>query len=300
MKKLTAGLLAAILALGLTACGSKEPVESNAGNGNKGGNAEQTTGAGGNSANANKETGSLPTVDELISKTTDASIALKSFSMDAAINQNITMAQGDQKQEQKIDMKMKTDIIKEPMAIYQEIQMQMPDQQGNQTITQYITEDGIYSGTNGSWVKLPNEMKDQMMASLSGSMKPEAQLEQFKTIAKDMKITEEGSEYVMSADLSGDSMKEMAKSLMSQSGGANEQVAAMLDAMNIKNIKITYGVNKETYLPTKSDVSMTMDMEQEGQSISLDMVMTSTFSKHNEVAEIKVPEEALNAPSAAQ
>ncbi|MCQ6563055.1 DUF6612 family protein [Paenibacillus mendelii] len=302
MKKWTAGLLTAIMVLGITAaCGSKEPVDSNAGSGNKGGNAEQTTGAGGNAGstgagNSNKETGSLPTVEELIEKSTDASIALKSFSMDAKVNQNMTMSQGDQKQEQKVDMNMKTDVIKEPMQIYQEIQMEMPPQ-GSQTIKQYIMEDGIYSEMNGSWMKLPNEMKDQMMASMQSSLKPESQMEQFKTIAKDTKVTEEGGDYVMTAELSGDNVKEMAKSLMSQAGGANEQAAAMLDNMNIKSIKISYGVNKDTYLPTKSDVNMTMDMNQEGQSITLEMVMTSTISKHNEVGEIKVPQEALNAPS---
>lgn len=71
-------------------------------------------------------------------------------------------------------------------------------------------------------------------------------------------------------------------------------MAAMLDQMNIKGIKITYGINKETYLPTKTNVEMTMEMSQDGQSVLLEMKMDSTISKHNEVSEIKVPQEVLD------
>jgi len=284
------------MVLGITACGSKENDKPNGGTSGttvNETNSEKTPDAG----TTVKETGSLPTVEELIQKSTDASIALKSFSMDAQINQNITMGKGDQKQEQKVDMNMKSEIIKEPIQMYQDIEMKMAE--GAQTVKQYIMEDGIYSQVNGKWVKLPNEMKDQMIASMANTMKPESQMEQFKTISKDTKVTEEADQYILTADLSGDGVKELAKSLMSQAGsGANEQVTAMVDSMNIKKIKISYGVNKKTYLPTKSDVAMTMDMDQEGQSVSLDMVMTSTISKHNEISEIKVPQEALDAPSA--
>ncbi|MBN3525130.1 DUF6612 family protein [Paenibacillus apiarius] len=280
MKKWTAVLLSAMLVLGITACGNAK--EATGGNNTA---AEQPAGE-------TKETAAAPTVDELIQKTADASKDLKSFSMDASVKQNITVSQGDQKQEQKVDMQMKTDMTKEPLNMYQEIKMSIPDQ-GEQDIKQYITQEGIYSQVAGTWTKVPDEMKDQLMATVEASAKPEQQLEQFKSISKDAKVSVEGNDYVLSADLSGEGLKELAKSLMSQSGN-DQQTAALMEQMNIKNIKITYGVNKDTYLPTKSDVNMTMDMEQDGQGMSMEMIMTSTFSKHNEVGEIKVPQEVLD------
>ncbi|GGD90777.1 DUF6612 family protein [Paenibacillus nasutitermitis] len=299
MKKWTAGLLTAIMVLGITACGSKENNEPDGGTSGTPVNESTNSGKTPDAGTTVKDSGSIPTVDELIQKSTDASIALKSFSMEAKVNQNITMGEGDQKQEQKIDLNMKSDLIKEPLQMYQDIEMKMAD--GSQSIKQYIMEDGIYSQVDGNWAKLPNEMKDQMIASMANTIKPESQMEQFKSISKDTKVTEEGDHYVMTAELSGDGVKELAKSLMSQAGGgSNEQVAAMMDSMNIKNIKIVYGVDKKTYLPTKSDVAMTMDMDQEGQKVSLDMVMASTISNHNEIKEIKVPQEALDAPSSPQ
>ncbi|MGZ7443133.1 DUF6612 family protein [Paenibacillus sp. TH7-28] len=286
MKKWVTVLLTAILAVSLTACGGEKAA--------KGGNAEggaQTPATAETSGNA--ETGSVPTVDELIQKTTEASKELKSFSMEASVNQNIVVTAGEQKQEQKVDTKMKIDMTKEPLAMYNETQMSIPDS-GEQKFEQYVTEDGIFTNAAGSWMKLPDEQRDQIVASMQQSASPEKQLEQFKSIASEAKVSEEGGEYILTADVSGDGVKELAKSLMSQSGGGNEQAAAMLEQMNIKSIKITSAVNKETYLPTKSNVEMTMEMSQDGQSVSFDMKINSTISKHNEISEIKVPQEVLD------
>lgn len=282
MRRWTVVLLGVILAFGMTACGQGKEANGTNNGGTEKANQSQNAG----------ESAAL-TLDELVQKTAEASNGLKSFTMEATVNQNITMTQGDQKQEQKVDMTMKMDTTKDPLKMYQEIQMTIPDS-GNQEIKQYITDEGIYSSVNGTWMKLPDEQKTQLLAGLEQSATPEKQLEQLKSVAQDAKVTEAEGEYVITAEMSGDGVKELAKSLMSQSGGANEQTAAMLDQMNIKDIKIEYAVNKETFYLTKANVEMTMDMEAEGQSISLEMKMNSTLSKHNELEEIKVPQEVLD------
>ena len=276
-----------MLVLGLTACGAENTGGSN---GNKQGNSvEQSQGSG------NAETNKIPTVEELIEKSTVASAELQSFSMDMKMKQNIIITQGEETQEQKVDMTIKSDFIKDPLKMVQEIVMEM--QEGNQLMTQYVTEEGIFTQVDGTWYKQPDAALAEMIASLEDSVKPEKQLENFKTIAQDTKITEEGSDYVMTAELSGDSVKELAKSLMGQSGGNSEEVAAMIDAMNINSIKVLSAMNKETFLPTRSDVVMQAEMEQEGMKFTLDMDITSTLGKYNEVGEINVPQEALDAPS---
>ncbi|UHA73666.1 DUF6612 family protein [Paenibacillus sp. 481] len=283
MKKWTAVLLGAILLVGLTACGNDKNTN--------GGNTKAADQSGA-SQTADKAA-ALPTVDEFIQKSTEASKGLKNFSMDAQIKQNIVIKQGEQKQEQKIDIKSKIDMTKDPLQMVQEMQMTLPGQP-EQSIKQYVTKDGVFMQINGQWTKLPAEATAEITAQMEGSANPEKQLEQFKTIAKDTKVSEAGGEYVLAAELSGNGVKELAKSLMSQAGN-NPQTASMLEQMNIKSIKMSYAVNKATFLPTKSDVNMVMDMEQDGQNVTLDMVITGAFSKHNEVGEIKVPQEALNA-----
>jgi len=64
--------------------------------------------------------------------------------------------------------------------------------------------------------------------------------------------------------------------------------------MDITSMTMKYMVNQETYLPTGTDLNMVMNMEQEGQKMKMDMKMTSTFSNHNNVKNIEVPQEVLD------
>lgn len=279
MKKFTLVLLGLILAMSMTACGK-----------------EKANGGDSKAANAKTETKAAEstsmTVDELIKKTTEASNGMKSYSMDMNMNENISVKQGDQQQDQKIEMKMKIDAMKDPMQMYSETNMSAPGS-ASQNIKMYITKEGIFANQTGTWTKLPDSQKDQLLASMDQSSNPGNQLEKLKSIAKDAKVAEEGNEYLLTADLSGDGVKDFAKSLMNQSGNSNPQAAQMLDQMNIKNLKISYNVNKDNFFLTKANVEMTMEMEAEGQKVTMEMKMDTTVSKHNEIKEIKVPEDVL-------
>ncbi|WP_422660057.1 DUF6612 family protein [Paenibacillus sp. EC2-1] len=290
MKKWTVALLSVILVMGITACSKDEGAD--------GGTATPPTteqpGSNNETPGESPKEDALPTVDELIQKSAEASQNMKSFAMDADIKQMITMSDGKNKQEQNVDMSMKMETTLNPMEMVQEIIMDVPGE-GKQNIKQYITQNGVYSSVDGQWFQLPEESVKEIMSSMEMTTEgPEKQLEQFKSIAKDTKVSEEGDAYILTADVSGDSLKELAKSYMNQAGGSNDQTAAMMEQMDIKSMKIIYGVKKDTYLPTKSDVDMVMSMDQEGQSISLDMKMKSTYSKHNEIKKIEVPQEALD------
>jgi len=283
LKKWVALLLGAILVVSMTACGDKK----DAAGANSSSTAQTTT-------ETEKKDVQVPSVDELIQKSIDASKSLKNFSMDSQVKQDLTISQGEQKQEQNTEIKLKSDMTKEPFNLYQEMTMNVAGQ-GEQKVVQYISKDGIYSQVNGQWTKMPDDMKAQILEGAEKGASPEQSLERFKSIAKDSKVSEEGTNYILTADLSGDGMKELAKSLMTQSGSnSNPQMEAMIEQMKIKSIKMKFGVNKESYQPTISDVDMSMEVEEQGQKVELNMVMTSTFSKHNEIGEIKVPQEVLD------
>ena len=184
------------------------------------------------------------------------------------------------------------DIIKDPMMIYQEMKMEMSGQEA-QNVKQYITSDMIYSQVGEQWVKIPEAQTKELVEQMKASMNPEGELEQFKKIEEDTEVTEEGDNYVINADVSGDNVKELAKAVMEQNG-SNAQTQAMLEQMNITSMKMKYMINKETYLPAGTDVNMVMEMEQNGQKMTMDMKMNSTFSNHDQVEEIKIPQEALD------
>ncbi|NMI04323.1 hypothetical protein HF638_10040 [Paenibacillus sp. SZ31] len=284
MKKWTTIFIGALLAVSLAACSNDTdntatPPATNNETSNEGNTpAEQET--------------KIPTLDELITKTNAATKEMKSFTTEANIDQNLKLDAGEQSQDQQVKTSLKMDIIKDPMMIYQEMNMEMSGQEA-QNVKQYITSDKIYSQVGEQWVAIPEAQTSELIEQMKASMNPEGELEQFKKIEEDTEVTEEGDNYVINADVSGDNVKELAKAVMEQNG-SDAQMQAMLDQMNITSMKMKYMINKETYLPASTDVNMVMEMEQNGQKMTMDMKMTSTFSNHDQVEEIKIPQEALD------
>lgn len=213
--------------------------------------------------------------------------------MESQVKQKINVKKGTENNEQDTDMTTKSEYIKDPVMMHQEVLMKSA--QGDQKFEQYVTADGFYSQMNGQWMKLPATMGQQVLTAMQQSSNPEKQLEQFKAISEKTKITEDGDNYLLSAEVSGDDVKELAKSYMNQNGGSDQQMAAMMEQMNIKSMNIAYAVDKKTYFPTRTDVTMVMDMTTGDQTVSIDMDMKATISDHNKVDEIKIPQEALDA-----
>ena len=275
-------IIGALLAVSLAACGNDTDKSATSPAGN------ETTNESNNTAGQNA---AVPTLDELLAKTGEATKALKSFTTEANIDQQIKLDAGEQSQDQQVKTSLKMDIVKDPMMIYQEMEMDMSGQKQN--IKQYITSDKIYSQVGDQWVSIPEEQSKALIEQMKASMNPEKELDQFKKVKEDVKITEEGDNYVLNADVSGDNVKELAKSVMEQNG-SDAQMKAMLDQMNIKSMKMKYLINKETSLLEKMDVAMVMEMEQNNQKMTMDMKMDTSFSNHDKVAEIKIPQEALD------
>lgn len=283
MKKWTTMIIGALLTVSLAACGNDTDKSAAPSAGN-----ETTTNESGKTA---EQTSAVPTLDELLAKTGEATKALKSFTTEANIDQKIKLDAGEQSQDQQVKTSLKMDIIKDPMMIYQEMELDMSGQKQN--VKQYITSDKIYSQVGDQWVAIPEDQTKALIEQLKASMNPEKELDQFKKVKEDVKITEEGDNYVLNADVSGDNVKELAKSVMEQNG-SDAQMKAMLDQMNIKSMKMKYLINKETSLMEKIDVEMMMEMEQNNQKMTMDMKMDTSFSNHDKVAEIKIPQEALD------
>ncbi|KOP64579.1 hypothetical protein AMS62_04415 [Bacillus sp. FJAT-18019] len=290
MKKWTAVLLGAILIMSLAACGKDDKAAGDAATPPPTEQGTTTTEETPPAEEAPKED-ALPTAEELLQKSAEASQNLKSFAMKGDIKQHIVV-EGEQKQEQNVSIELDSQITLDPVEMMQDFVMDSPD--GKVAMKQYITEDGIYMQMDDQWMQVPQESEQEIREGLDmDSASPEQQVEQFKSIAKDFKVAEEGDIYVLTADVSGDSLKELAKSMMNQAN--DPQMEAMMDQMELKNIHIVYGVQKDTYLPSTTDLDMTMVMDAEGEKVTLDMKMKSSYSKHNEIDKIEVPKEALNA-----
>lgn len=297
MKKLWTAAFSAMLVVSITACGNNEetattetpaatdttaPAETTT-------ETPATEAAETPAAEEPAAEASSMSAEELLNKAQEATKELKSYNMVANIDQSMTL----NGEENTSKTAMNTDIVLDPISGYQEIKA---DAAGNSTdIKQYITADAIYMEVEGQWRKLPEEQRSQMMSTLESGSNLEASFDQFKSVADDMKVTEKGDDYVLTASLSGDKIKSMASEML---GGSDEQSAAALDQMNIEEMNLTYALNKETFYPTQSLIDMTMSAESgegdQAMNMSMHMIMDSTISKHNEIKDITVPQEVVD------
>lgn len=298
MKKLSMVLMIAMLAGLLAACGGgKDAPNDTAGAGGSNVTNNGGTNAGGSEEPAKEEpaknNGDVPAAEDLLKNIAAAMNDLKSYAMDMETAQKMSMEIDGEKQDQNVNMLVKSEIVTDPLTAYQEMTIDMMGQK--QEVTQYITQEGIYMKSADQWMQMPSSMSEEIMAKVNEQANPEKQLEYFNSIMNETTVTEDGDNYVLTADVSGDGVKEVSKDILGSVGGADASMDDTLDNMNIDKMTIVYTVRKSDYLPVTMDVAMVMEMKQETMSMNMDTTMKSSYSKYNEIKEITVPEEALNA-----
>lgn len=294
MKKIwTTALLGAALTLTMAACGN------NAANNAAGPAVTEAPGAAATAsptAETNETNGAAqgtPTAEELMTRANEASMNLESFAIETDVSQIITMTVEGEQQTQNVAMSGRSEFVKTPLSMHQVMDMSIPGA-GEQQIEQYMTEQGVYSKMGDQWIIMNDDLAAEIQATIDQSQNLQQQLEQFRALTDSTVVSEEGDEYVLTADVSGDEVRSLAQSYMNQSGAADPQLEAMMEQMEITNMKIHYAVDKETYMPTRTYVEMSMNMTAEGQEVSLDMTMEGIISEHNEIGPIEVPQEVLD------
>lgn len=296
MKKWTTVILGAALAVSLSACGDGKKAEEPTGSVAPSSSTAPTEAAASPDAGGKASiapAGDNKDLNQLLSKTAEAAKSLKSFASTVKMDQQINMKQGDMSQEIKTKVDSKSEVTRSPLAVKQTVTTTTAGSPA-QTVEQYITETGMYSKTGDAWTKLPSSLSQSTIATIQKSSSPEIQLEQFKALEGQTKITEKGNEIILTMELTGDDVKKLGQDyLQSMNGGAD--ASAALGQMEIEKMSIEYAVDKKTYYPIRNNVESKMKVGSGDQEMKMETNMETTFSKHNEIAEIVVPEEALKA-----
>ena len=182
-----------------------------------------------------------------------------------------------------INLTMDVSITLEPIAM--KMSMDIKDQ--NVKLNSFIKDDIMYiqNPVDNSWIKqaLPEDVSNQFKNMVNSD---DETYEVLKTNLDKVNIKEEGGNYIISVTKDTDFLKEAIKKQNSKVNMAGQN----LD-LNVDNVTLEYVVDKETY-DTKSSV-VAFDTNIQGQDVR--MTVDSAFSNINNIKEITVPEEALNA-----
>ena len=101
-------------------------------------------------------------------------------------------------------------------------------------------------------------------------------------------IDEKGGNYIISISKDSEFLKDAMKQQLASTNTAGAQIG---DDVKIENIAVKYIVDKNTYLESSSTVSFDFEM----QGMKMSMEMDAKMSNINNVTDIVIPEEVLNA-----
>ena len=218
---------------------------------------------------------------EVIEKFIAASESTKSGDM--LVNMKMTQNQNGNKSD--MEMTMNVSLILEPIAM--KMEMEMPAQ--NLKMTSFIKDNTMYiqNPVDNQWFK--QSLTDEIASQFKGYMTNSAVIYDAmrKNIDK-IDIDEKGGNYIISISKDSEFLKDAMKQQLASTNTAGAQIG---DDVKIENIAVKYIVDKNTYLESSSTVSFDFEM----QGMKMSMEMDAKMSNINNVTDIVIPEEVLNA-----
>lgn len=233
----------------------------------------------------------VPTVEEIFQRASEATGVLSSYSSTSILRMNMTGTFDGQSEEQAYEVRTTMDLIREPLQLFQSMRISMDG--GTQDLKQYVTEEGVYSHVDGLWIKHSADTSSELISAMKEAL-VDKQLEQYRLFAKDMKVSVQDKAYELHADFSGEILDNFRSALIQQMANGNRDISDMLNKMEIQNVKLSYVVDKNTYLPTKLSIVLSVGMDVDGQGFSMRLMLDSTFSKFGEIKPIHIPQEAID------
>ena len=218
---------------------------------------------------------------EVIEKFIAASESMKSG--DILVNMKMTQNQNGNKSD--MEMTMNVSLILEPIAM--KMEMEMPAQ--NLKMTSFIKDNTMYiqNPVDNQWFK--QSLTDEIASQFKGYMTNSAVIyDAMRNNIDKIDIDEKGGNYIISISKDSEFLKDAMKQQLASTNTAGAQIG---DDVKIENIAVKYIVDKNTYLESSSTVSFDFEM----QGMKMSMEMDAKMSNINNVTDIVIPEEVLNA-----
>ena len=281
MKKLLMAMAAGTLTLGLAACNeTAKPTEGTP-----------------------EEKQSDLTAEEVYENALKASEEMKSSEATVKMDQKITVPS--QEVEMNTNTNMEMEMTLDPLAMHQKGTMTMSAAGGEEMsmeIDVYMTEDGtmyMRDPQGEQWIKMTGAVPglDQLTQQQPD---PSEQLEQLQEYAEDMKFEQNENEYILKLTADGEKFNELIKQTLQEQlppealeqMGEEEQKA--LENMNINEMQYEMFVDKETFNMTAMNMIMSMSMEDQGETVNIDIDTKTAYSNINGIEKIEIPQEVID------
>ncbi|MFD1032870.1 DUF6612 family protein [Metaplanococcus flavidus] len=239
------------------------------------------------------------TLEEVFSRSAEATDEVSSLHADVLTDQLMAMGEEGMEMEMTVDLGM--DMTREPLAFYQTAETSIVSediQNENPMATEmYYTEAGLftYEPTMDMWIKMPEDSLVGMEDLISqDSVDPSEQLEQLQAFQDDFVFEQSADEYILKLDATGEEFKALLDEQMEGTLGKMEiEAQRFLEDMTIQSASYEVFIDKETFLTNSMNIKMDMDLNIEGDTMNIVSDIQTTYSQYDEIDAITVPDEVL-------
>lgn len=200
--------------------------------------------------------------------------------------------------------KMDMDMIVEPLSLHQKGTTSM-NMLGEETlgapsemqIESYLTDQGffMYDSMSTQWLKLPEDMYEQIMSMSQNQADPSQQLKDLESFMDDFTFEQDEHTYGLKLTASGDEFNTlMQKQLAETMPDMMVEEQELLQNMDVEKVNFEILIDKETFNILTVNMVIDMTMEVEGESMRITQDIKSNYSKFNEVLSIQIPQDVIN------
>lgn len=238
------------------------------------------------------------TLEEVYNKSIERQQELTSVSADLKVDQDMTLNVNGESIEVSAKSDMKMDMVNDPLSMYLNgtTTMQGPES-ANVNMEMYMTEDGLFmhESVTNQWMKMPSEQFDAIMGQSAGQADPEEQLEALKGFINDFKFEQTDKEYKLTMDAAGEQFKQYMLEQMQQNNNmALPEDQQVLENMTFDKINYVITIDKETFDILNMYMVADLNIEIDGQSMSMKMDTKIVYNNFNGVQSIEVPQEVID------
>jgi len=200
--------------------------------------------------------------------------------------------------------KMDMDMIVEPLSLHQKGTTSM-NMLGEETlgapsemkIESYLTDQGffMYDSMSTQWLKLPEDMYEQIMSMSQNQADPSQQLKDLESFMDDFTFEQNEHAYVLKLTASGDEFNTlMQKQLADTMPDMMVEEQELLENMNVEKVNFEIFIDKETFNILTVNMVIDMTMAVEGENMRITQDIKSSYNNFNEVKSIQIPQDVID------
>lgn len=243
------------------------------------------------------------TLEEVYMKSLEANEDITSLKALMEMEQSMTLPEEDVTFD--TTSKMEMEVVIDPFAMYQVNETTMSGigadgMEQTMNMESYFSKEGffVFDSMSNQWLKLPQEMSDQLLQLNEMQSDPADQMKQLESFMEDFTFEQNDSSYTLTLEASGEKfnafLKEQSQAMLPEELGMGVDPNELFESISFEDVTYTMVIGKDDFLLDSLDVQMTMNLDMEGQMMSIAQTIETEYVEYNTTESITIPQEVLD------